>query len=479
MKKPRGRKCLIAITFVFLLGLSVPLWAGGQQPRQAPTAAATARVRFPFRYKICTVSDIGFAKCITSGKLASFISSELTKAQAELVRSILDAFIRDHGIGPNDLLVQCGNQWRSVDASFVQANVKGPGSIGFGPGASLSPNEQRSVVAACSGQASDVGVDLTGGGSGGGSGRTHSDYVNSILDQVDGAFSGCKEDPLKPVEMSDVEKEYIRLRGVPVEKIPGTNIPNPAGRHWDANAYSEAEIAAKFVWYKVLISLGEFAKEANEQREAAELEQIRRQEELEAQQRAEERAQQEADGRASEEEEQASQQCLEGTACADPKVPTASYPGPDGGSTCAQRAAAWSRFKTSCDRSGWREFRCENFIRTLAGCADITKIRPGPDGDNTCNAQPTKDAERRLLADKGCEQRSGLALVGERGQSLCAKPSLGGAFRLPSLDICSDPVARTTSDQCRQMRVSEMSEVQAAPARQMQNRQNTQTRPNP
>ena len=61
---------------------------------------------------------------------------------------------------------------------------------------------------------------------------------------------------------------------------------------------------------------------------------------------------------------------------------------------CAEKRAAWERFKEYCAHSNWQEFRCEQFVRLMNGCVDATKIRPCPDGDLTCPVR-SSEADRR------------------------------------------------------------------------------------
>lgn len=459
----RGLRAINAIGFVVALGLSVPLHADTDpQPevrRQIQIEPEVLeRLRDALRswgYKICLVSDIGLARCLTSQLYADFNRLVLTPEQANRINALFDDFAREHGIdSPGDILAECHGHWRSIDVRAAQAIAPARPVVGTDLSAILSAAEQSAVVASCAGR--------VGGGasSGAGGGRPEHDsehrrMVNSTVSRMEQNFDACRDSGMSPVaQTSDFDKWYIRERGVPLEKIPGTDIRNPLGRHWDANAHTETEIVLMLAFSEGLQALGKWAEEQNRKREAEEIAKLLAEQEAaaakkakEEAEKAQERKEQEAEGRAPEEEEKEAQQCLEGTKCVDPDAPSASYPSPDGtGSSCAERKARWQRFKEYCARSNWREFRCEQFIRLVNGCADITQILPGPDGDATCRAKPTEEEQRRYAAERDCQKRGMIAIPDDSGRSLC-RATLDG-MRPPAMDICNDPRTRPSEDQC-------------------------------
>jgi hypothetical protein len=473
----RGLKTISAIGLMLALGLSVTLHADTdpqpdirRQIQIEPDGLAHLRNALRFwGYKICLVSDIGLARCLTSQRYANFNRLVLTPEQARRINALFDDFAHEHGIdSPGDILAECHGQWRSIDVRTIQSKVPARPVARIELSAVLSSAEQSAIVASCANgmPAGDVHVADHGRPE---HDSEHRRLVDSTVNKMDLGFTNCRDSETSPVaQQSDLdgadirwerldenrEKAYVREHGVPVEKIPRTEIPNPFGRHWDPNSHTETEIVLTLAFVKGLEALGNWLEEQNRQSEAEEMDKLQAEQAAAAAANAkkeaekeQERKEQEAEGRASEEEEKEAQQCLESTQCVDSAAPTASYPSPDGiGSSCAERIARWQRFKEYCEHSDWREFRCDQFIRRVNGCVDITQIRPGPDGDATCRARLTEEEQRRYAAEHNCQKRGMIAIPDDSGRILCHTDL--DAMRLPTMNICNDPHARPSEDQC-------------------------------
>jgi hypothetical protein len=412
-------------------------------------ARASAELRHHLRlptYKICVVSQPGMASCLTAGAFRDFNRRLLTPDQAKFFNDLFDEFARENGVGRGgEMFVACHGRWRAVDVRASDARTS-PASTS---GAALSAIEQRAVLNSC-------GANAGGGGRPGGAdlgantGRQR--QIDKAVADMDSGFSTCRDSATSGWvgQLTDREKNYIRMNGIPVDKIPGTSTPNPFGRHVDINSQPTNEIIFKGAFLKAILALGEWAKEQERKKEAEELAKLEAEitaKEIEEAAKAQEREEQEKEGRASEEEEKAAQQCLQGTQCVESTAPKPGYPAPDGtGATCAERQARWERFKTHCERSNWREFRCEQFLRLVNGCVDVTTILPTPEGDATCTGRTTEDERRRVAAARECAKRSMIAMPGDDGVMTCRSDLTD--LRSPVADICSDPRARPGQDQC-------------------------------
>lgn len=451
------RLLLLSLCLVTFLGAAPPSAVAQPQPppwvrrhvgddiRARASVALREHLQLP-NYKICVVSQPGMARCLTAGAFRDFNRQLLTPDQAKFFNDLFDEFAREHGVDRGgEMFVACQGRWRAVDVRAGDARTA-PAPT---PGAALSAIEQRAVLNSCAAHAG-------GGGRSGtadlGANTERQKQIDKAVTNMDSGFSNCHDSATSGWvgQLTESEKNYIRINGIPIDKIPGTSIPNPAGRHVDINSQPTNEIIFKAAFFKAILALGEWAKEQERKREADELKKLEAEitaKEIEEAAKAREREEQEKEGRASEEEEEAAQQCLEGTQCVESAATKPGYPAPEGtGSTCAERQARWERFKTHCARSNWREFRCEQFLRLVNGCVDVTTILPTPDGDATCTGRTTEEERRRAAAARDCAKRSMIAMPGDDGVMTCRSDLTD--LRSPVADICSDPRAQPGQDQC-------------------------------
>lgn len=128
-------------------------------------------------------------------------------------------------------------------------------------------------------------------------------------------------------------------------------------------------------------------------------------------------------------EEQKKQEAKKGEAPA--STPTTSIPVPDdiGAGDACERAA---RFKAYCDRTNWKDMRCENFIRMVNGCVgDIREIYVSPEGGNVMSVGCPSAGDPASLKDMECRRRGMFGISGGDGPNgICAnkniQPPLGG-----------------------------------------------------
>jgi len=117
--------------------------------------------------------------------------------------------------------------------------------------------------------------------------------------------------------------------------------------------------------------------------------------------------------------------------------------------TCEQRQQAWDMFKAMCEQSHWRAFSCVDFLRKVNGCADMTLINPGPEGDLTCPRWGREtEAERRQHAwSEQCKHRQMVMMPTQDGRPMCVDRTFAQLPR-PTIDPCHDPRALPGPDDC-------------------------------
>ena len=436
-----------------MLALSAaPVQADSPRLQYQAPSSLRSRVRIPLpapQYKICFVSPTGVARCMTREGIDSRLGALLTPDELARVNAVLDDFAAAKGVDSKaDLLVTCAGGWRAIDVDVLAKR----GQKGRSSGAALDDAERTAVLASCSGRV------VTG--LGGDADTSHQDTVNAVVAAMDAGFEDCRDSGTGPVRDDDEPRQY------PFERYPGE--VSEALRDFKKDAIKDTirsglvpyealgseqlgtwdgHVNADQVVLRLLMELGKYAEEAKQAREAAEAARAIAAEEALEKAAEEERRAQEEDGRASEEEEEAAQQCIEKTTCEDPAAPTAAYPSPDAsGLSCAEKQAAWDAFQSYCARSDWREFRCDQFLRFINDCPDITVIQPGPEGDATCPTRHSDADNARLAADLRCRQQGMFAIPGEDGVAVCVSDLK--LVKLPEVDICLDPRGRATAAQC-------------------------------
>ena len=121
--------------------------------------------------------------------------------------------------------------------------------------------------------------------------------------------------------------------------------------------------------------------------------------------------------------------------------------GADCAPTCAEKQAGWERFKDSCEQSHWQAYPCMDFLRKVNGCVDASLINPGPEGDLTCppRSRQTPTERMRSLWELNCKRRQMFVTPVPGGGEVCKRPE----EPTPTLlDICNDPRAMPSQDQC-------------------------------
>ncbi len=144
-----------------------------------------------------------------------------------------------------------------------------------------------------------------------------------------------------------------------------------------------------------------------------------------------------------------------------PPTDVASAPAPSGGSTasrpcppdadckpsCSDTAAAWARFKQTCEMSQWQAYNCVAFLRQANHCVDMTRAHIGPDGDFACYSRPSNEEARRFAYLQQCRKKGWIMQPVPGTTPTCVAPDLSRS--LPAkMDICTDPRAMPSEDQC-------------------------------
>jgi len=112
-----------------------------------------------------------------------------------------------------------------------------------------------------------------------------------------------------------------------------------------------------------------------------------------------------------------------------------------------RQIAAPSLVKDICEQSNWQAYPCVDFLRKVNGCVDASLINPGPEGDLTCPTRSRATPAQRLRTawELNCKRRQMFVTPVPGGGDICKGPD----EPLPArFDICSDPRAMPSQDQC-------------------------------
>lgn len=114
-------------------------------------------------------------------------------------------------------------------------------------------------------------------------------------------------------------------------------------------------------------------------------------------------------------------------------------------SPCTQALDAARELLRECNRTGWKDFRCQQLHARMHGCPDPALILVDPEQGYSCGAGADPEAVKDAWVKK-CEQR---VKYGPDGSNPCEPPKLDGMGRVGSGrigDICNDPKAYTNPD---------------------------------
>lgn len=121
--------------------------------------------------------------------------------------------------------------------------------------------------------------------------------------------------------------------------------------------------------------------------------------------------------------------------------------------SCQSIKMWWSMTQQFCAQTNWTSERCSRMVSLHNGCPDRGLIMPNPNGGEVACAS-SQDAYSEEAAREACEQQNGVMLC-ENGDCECQGPearlALDGqvaAAEAKLKDICNNPQAQTTSDQC-------------------------------
>ena len=118
--------------------------------------------------------------------------------------------------------------------------------------------------------------------------------------------------------------------------------------------------------------------------------------------------------------------------------------------SCADVAAAWSRFKAYCEESHWKVYKCMSFLAKVNGCADPSLIHPSPEGDDmTCpdKARVDKWSKAKVAWLEQCRKRQWVMMPTQDGKLVCVAPDFQGMDQ-PRFDPCNNPRAMPGPDDC-------------------------------
>lgn len=130
---------------------------------------------------------------------------------------------------------------------------------------------------------------------------------------------------------------------------------------------------------------------------------------------------------------------------ADPnkRPPNVSHPAED--STCQIVMQAALEMLRECNRTGWKDTRCQQLQAKMNGCPDPTLILVDPESGYSCGSAPDKEAVKEAWVKK-CEQ---VVRYGPGDPSPCQPPKFesGGFLGYGKTgDVCNDPLAYVNPD---------------------------------
>jgi hypothetical protein len=436
---------------------------------------------------VCFVTSNSLVLCLQESKLvASVLSGRWTKngewttdrfdvAEAYDILTILDQIMDSLPSSGNTLVSCAGVGWLSVD-------TQGPDPVLFGVTAVTDVNlpslgEVAGMRSSCEMLISNSRTSTPGiPGSGGGLGGSNSDWVNESIAGIEGLLDLCDNPSVGPYATGWgglVKKVAKIIIGAKISKGSGfwwaLSLPHDASQfdegqaaydayeatylaieaHWEAEAWDayadqkeqDAEIAA---WEATQAAVEAKKDPTNEEKkeiaEKKKKEAEKKKKEAEEARKKAEEAKKEAERKKKEAEEKAKK--------ADTVAGTP-VNGQGGSSTCDNMRSRWDSFKEHCERTGgWDRpgSDCNDLLRRTNGCVDTRLIMPSPEGDDTCR---TLTGDQAQAIEEACERQNQVMtpaepMVDRKCGWLRAQPF----FEAGVADICSDPAARPTEDQC-------------------------------
>lgn len=114
-------------------------------------------------------------------------------------------------------------------------------------------------------------------------------------------------------------------------------------------------------------------------------------------------------------------------------------------SPCTQALDAARELLRECNRTGWKDFRCQQLNARMHGCPDPALILVDPEQGYSCGTSPDPEAVKDAWV-KQCEQR---VKYGPDGSNPCEPPKLEDLGRTGTGkvgDVCNDPKAYINPD---------------------------------
>jgi hypothetical protein len=419
-----------------------------------PAARAAAQPRRPDRDRlVCLLSDWERPRCITLDALRRQLSPE----EYARLMSQLDRLLAEAGLDAGrDAMLPCGGSAR-VPAVNLETGLNPKGSEKLAPG---DLEKLMQVAKSCRGS-----LAVRGGGGGRrpgapGAGSSYDEWVDRTVDGVETDLAGCRDRtnpwiaqgadlvqqrPTTPSEFEAQKREHLRV-------LPDSKPVKPASPTTSSPEGFEGSVFFGGTGHSGGGSGGGATDPCASASGIGKASCAIMQELLAA-------MKQEPDKGASPAPTPTapSSPPPPSTAPATPAPSTApSTPGtpcePGTGCTpsCEQRQQAWDLFKAMCEQSDWKAYPCMDFLRKVNGCADMTLINPGPEGDLTCPSwgKETKAERTRRAWAEQCKRRSWFMVPAENGRPLCADPGLLDAPPRAGIDPCNNPRVLPDPDAC-------------------------------
>jgi hypothetical protein len=419
-----------------------------------PAVRAAAQPWRPDRDRlICLLSEWGRPRCITLDALRR----QLSPQEYARLMSQLDRLLAEAGLDPQrDAMLPCGGS-----TSFPAVNLE----TDFNPKRSekLAPGDLEKlmqVTKSCRGS-------LAGRGGGGrrpaapGAGSGYDEWVDRTVGGIESDLAGCRDrtnpwiaqgandvrDTTTPSEFEAQKREHLRVLRDSKPVAPASPVAPPAGfedsllfggtSHSGGGSGGGSSAAADPC--AGASGIGKASCEILQELLAA-------------------MKQESANG--------AAPSPVPSTTPSSPPpsaAPASPAPSPTGSApgtpceagtgctpSCEQRQQAWDLFKAMCEQSHWKAYPCADFLRKVNGCADMTLINPGPEGDLTCPSwgKETKAERTRRAWAEQCKRKSWIMVPAENGRPVCADPGLLEAPPRAGIDPCNNPRVLPDPDAC-------------------------------